>query len=478
MYESTRKKNNLGFLTSLMASGVVALSLTAYPLLGTPGPECATLYAFLFSPILLFIGNAIGSQRDDRGFGLDFRKLLLHLTSILVPLLAITSINAIWTFSCADNRGIIPILLLGIPPLLFSGTAGLFIGRIVGSKWPSVILSAFFYGGYLLSLALLWWSHPTFYFLSHFSGIISGDMLHGFQLSPGFWAYRLSTLIMAAGLGLAGFLFFPNVERKGLVSRAGINAWIFLLSITLFGTGVGASIRAANDIAPSRFKLKNTYSYISDAGSVLIHANPNLTSKHEVDAVAREANLWMKRIETRTGIISARPIHIYLHPNSAEQYRFTGARHVHFAFPSKRTVHVVGSDTPHPTLGHELAHVVLGQLAHTFWGTPGKWGMPNVGLTEALATALTQELNVLDDLSVEEQAAALLVQPSSGLSREAKDGRIEKIFSSLPWRNWETSPKHAYTLGAPISFISSHLNKNRSIQNSGNIWPGRKIWVI
>lgn len=474
MFVSNEKKTGFGFFYSLVASSIFALILTRYPLLGTPGAECATLYAFVFAPILLFIGNAIGCSRDDRGFGLDLRKLLLHLTSILVPLMAIVSINAVWTTTCTDNRGIIPILILALPPLLFGGVSGLFFGRIIGAKWPAIILSAAIYGGYMMSIALLWWSHPTFYFLSHFSGMLSGDLLQGFQMSPGIWAYRLSTLVMGTGLSLSGFLFFPNVERKGLVSRSGINGWIFLLALTLFGTGVGTSIRAANEIAPSRFQLKKTYAYTISENNILVHANPNFTSKSEVLDTHREAALWVKRIQNRTGLKPNAPIHVWLHPSKQELARFTGAKHVHFALPSKRTIHIVGSEIPHRTLGHELAHVILGQMAPTFWGTPGKWGLPNLGLTEALATALTQELNVLDGLSIEEQAGALLGQfvaggnPSNSTDPHFReDGPLSAIFSSLPWRNWETHPKTSYTLGA--AFILNLLASKPQTEHP-NLW--------
>jgi tetratricopeptide (TPR) repeat protein len=127
-----------------------------------------------------------------------------------------------------------------------------------------------------------------------------------------------------------------------------------------------------------------------------------------VDALLAEGTLWLERLRLRLGPLSDDEIHIWAHHDREAMARHTGAVHVDFALPWRRELHIGSTAVPHRTLGHELAHVVLGERSDTFLRVPSRFiVLHNAAVTEGMAMALTPELAVDQGLTLREQAAAM-----------------------------------------------------------------------
>jgi hypothetical protein len=160
----------------------------------------------------------------------------------------------------------------------------------------------------------------------------------------------------------------------------------------------------------------------------------------------------MSRLEKRMGAKPEDDIVIFLHADNATMGRWTGAENVHFALPGRSELHVSGAEVPHDTLGHELAHVLGRQIAGGLLGVPTQMVfLPNAGIIEGLAMAVTPELEVHGGLTLREKAAAM---QQAELAPDVEDlfGEWLSFF-----RFWRHPPGNAYvTAGAVVEALIAH----------------------
>jgi hypothetical protein len=86
-------------------------------------------------------------------------------------------------------------------------------------------------------------------------------------------------------------------------------------------------------------------------------------------------------------------IHAFYFATAERKARLMGARHVEMAKPWLRQIYVTHEAFPHPSLRHEIAHVVAGRFGDPWFGVAARRvvGLPvlvNPGLIEGLAVAL------------------------------------------------------------------------------------------
>jgi hypothetical protein len=86
-------------------------------------------------------------------------------------------------------------------------------------------------------------------------------------------------------------------------------------------------------------------------------------------------------------------IHAFYFATADRKARLMGARHVEMAKPWLRQIYVTHEAFPHPSLRHEIAHVVAGRFGDPWFGVAARRvaGLPvlvNPGLIEGLAVAL------------------------------------------------------------------------------------------
>ncbi len=437
---------SLGSVVGVVVVVIAALVCGRVPLVSNPGPESGMVLAVVGGVVLSLWSAGRGARRLRLGFLGDFSAgvgvgaVYLALFSIVV------AIGSFVTPSCSANAGWLPFLIVSVPVLLLQCALGACVGRLVGRRSlavSAVILVEIFAA---LSIAVDVLSEPGFRTASHLFVVLSGDLLAGASLSMPAIGFRCVTLLWALELVVLGAAWWPVQKSRGLVSGAAsdtLGLWVTAAVVSVVCVVGHGQARAA--LIPGREALEEAYSLVKRRGSLIVHADPLVTSPREVDAILAEGALWFSRLEQRLGPLATDDIHIWAHHNREAMAAATGAVHVDFALPWRRELHIGSTAVPHRSLGHELAHVVLGDRSDTMLRVPSRFiVLHNAAVTEGMAMALTPELAVDQGLTLREQAAAMRV---SGLSPE-----LSRLFSMS--RFFGEEPGRAYVAaGAFIEAI-------------------------
>lgn len=425
-------------------------------LLSNPGPEAGMVLAVVGGVALALAGAVLGARRQRGGFVADWRAcLMVGAVSFAVFWIA-TAIGAAVSPSCSDSVGRLPMAIMALPVLALQAAVGPLIGRLIGRArrafFVCLVLELVVAG----SIGVALWNEPGFRVASHFFVVISTDLLAGASMPEAATGFRLATLMLAITIALVGSAMWPAEKTRGLVSGAASDsARVWALAVVVGIAFVVAHNQASEALMPGRDAMDEAYSIHKRRGNLVVHADPLRTTPREVDGVLAEGALWQERLAARLGPISADDIHIWVHPDRAQMARYTGAVHVDFAMPWRRELHISGTGVPHRSLGHELAHVVVGERSNTFLRVPSRFMvMHNAAVTEGVAMALTPELVVNEGLTLREQAAAMR------RTKQAPD--LHRLFSFMSFFGEE--PGRAYVAaGALIESI---------VAESGDDGPG------
>jgi len=438
----------------ILSTIILFLLVHSSTLLGSLSAEAALLFTAFLAPLSFMAGVFRGAKHNAKGFLTDFVKEGIYLLIAFLIFIIAAFFNSFRFESCASDKGLFPFLILSTPVLLLNLIIGIWVGRIIKKPKLALIVSVFLIFIYFIFQGIWWWNFPSLRFFNHNFTIIVGDLLTGQSLNPAIVAYRFSTFLYALTFFMFGLSYF----------KSGIFVIIFAVLI---------QIESSHLISPDRAFLENQYSLIKKSGFLILHADPTQITSNQAEAMLAEGNLWLERLYARSQIAPNANIHIWLHANMEIQEQHTGAKNVHFTLPSHREIHISNVIIPHPTLGHELAHVLLGQISTTFFGVIGAhYVFPNNGLNEGLAVFLTPELMIMDDLSLMEQAAAIY---RLGYLQD-----FEALFSIKPWKFWSESSQRAYVMaGAFLEFLFQNQTSNpteekkliQTLAASGKILP-------
>lgn len=399
---------SIASIAAVVVTLAAAVACAAFsPLTGTPGPEAAHVLSVVGGIGMLLSGAARGGYKLKRGFGGDLAIQAIPLVLSFAGFCLII-FGSSWSHeSCAPGRGYAPLFVLALPVLFLCATTGLFLGRAFGRPSVSVVATIIIIFGYAFWIAAEVWLAPSFRFLTHFAVAIDGDLLRGRDLSATVMTFRAATLLFGIAVTFLGFAAYPRSTSGGLSSRGKQNPWMILAAITL-ASAAATHFMVLRNIGADRAALDAKYTLVRTAANLKVVADPSRTNQREIDAILGEASLWAKRINARLGLTPSEEITIFLHHDYDELSKWTGAENVHFALPWKREIHIARPSIPHPTLGHELAHVLAAEWSDDLFEVPSRMFIfINSGVVEGLAMAATPELKLTDSLTLKEQAAAL-----------------------------------------------------------------------
>jgi tetratricopeptide (TPR) repeat protein len=297
-------------------------------------------------------------------------------------------------------------------------------GAVLGGVWGA--LAALFASrfrwqrvcGVLLALAApigciaigFWrfYTSPMVFGFDPFVGYFAGP-LYDTVVDPGvrLISYRLGSLasllfVFAAAFHVRtvelGRFRFVWRGRPGLVAVAALALGVSL-AITIGGAGLGhwstaSSIREALGRELVRGRCEVVYS----AG----------VPKADAERVARECGGHLPEVERYLGAKGPERVTVYLFASDAEKGALMGATHTYIAKPWRAEVYVQAAGFPHPTLGHELAHVVSGSFGAGPFHVAGPFGgwVPDPGRIEGIAVAASPGED--DDFTLSEWSKALL----------------------------------------------------------------------
>lgn len=376
------------------------------PLLGSLGFESANLFVTLFGP-LYCLAAALNKKLVQNSFNRTFLRESLWLCAHLTVYGGLLCINGFYKTSCSNGAGLASFLLIGVPPLLLAISIGTLVSALIRSTAMKLVVVILGFATYASWIAFSWWLEPSFRFLTHLSFIMSSDLLAGDSLNPGVVGFRCATILIALAIILFGSSFLSAAELK-VFSKKTSRPFMGLAIIALtLAAACAVHYYSQKSLGYDHNDLVSHYQLLAHKNDIRIFAHPDKVRIQEAKAMLDEALLFQARIAARLGSISDQPITIWLHASNQDKFLYTGANNVHFALPKHREIHISGLDIPHDVLGHELAHIYVGEYSQSLLGTPGSLLIPNLALTEGLAMFLSKELTLDNDLTMLEQAQAL-----------------------------------------------------------------------
>ncbi|MBF5044924.1 hypothetical protein FGE12_21160 [Aggregicoccus sp. 17bor-14] len=439
-------------LVLLLAGGGSAL--VALPLFGVPGFELGLALSLGVGLLGGGVGIAAafqerrliqgrdprpkGALREDGAVGSAWvaacSAMVLN-TAVLVPPLVTSVLFALLSTACS------PFALLGFYPLLtlpsaaLAAAAGVFCGFWARGAGRALGLYALLVA---LSLVLTVWplvAGPQVYAYNHFLGFLPGPLYdEALQLTAGMLWFRLQTLLLAALLWLLAAFFLDM--REGRLRRPHVRPGAFvLLGLVAFG------VAALEERAPS-LGTRMTEGYLAErlGGERLTPhfriVYPRGKDKLSVDRLARDLEFRHTQLAQYLGVAPVGRITVWVYRSDEEKRQLVGAGRTQFAKPWRQELHVGDRPFPHPTLKHELAHVMAAPAGSGPFKVAavagGLW--PLMGIIEGLAVSADDP--VQGGLTLHEWAAGMRKQ---GLAPDLRTILGPKGF-------YQAAPARAYTL--------------------------------
>jgi tetratricopeptide (TPR) repeat protein len=252
------------------------------------------------------------------------------------------------------------------------------------------------------------YTSPMVFGFDPFVGYFAGP-LYDTVVDPGtrLLSYRLGSLAsLLSVFALAFHLERREVGRFRLVwrGRPGVVAAAALafgvsVAITLGGATLGHWSTASS--------IEQTLGRSLEQGRCRV-VYSSAISRPDAERVARECVGHLREVETYLGARGPEHVTVYLFASDGEKGALMGASRTYIAKPWRAEVYVQAAGFPHPTLGHELAHVVSGSFGAGPFHVAGPLGglIPDPGRIEGIAVAASPGED--DDFTLLEWSKALL----------------------------------------------------------------------
>ena len=403
---------------ALLVSATVLAAIGFVPQFGGPGYESA-LAGGLVLPTLAAMATALlVSSRthhsiltthhcfDALGRGVTLGSVLALLGA------AIATLHGLRTGFCDAPLGYELWVTGPGPGAVMGGAWGAGAGLLAlrwrrGRLWSALLALA----GPLGGVAIGFWrfyTSPMVFGFDPFVGYFAGP-LYDTIVDPGvrLLSYRVGSLASLLAVAvLAWHLELDEASRFRLIWRgrpgvvaAGTLALGMSLAVTLCGARLG--------------HWSTTQSIEDGLGRTLTAGRCQVVYSSgvpRVDAqrVGDECVGHLPEVEAYLGARGPERVMVFLFASDAEKGAYMGATHTYIAKPWRGEVYVQAAGFPHPTLGHELAHVVSGSFGVGPFRVAGPLGglIPDPGRIEGIAVAASPGED--DDFTLLEWSKALL----------------------------------------------------------------------
>ena len=402
---------------ALLVAAVLEATVGFVPQFGGPGYESA-LAGGLVLPSVAAIATALLVSRsklttdwqltafDALGRGVALGAVLALLGA------AIATLHGLRTGFCDAPLGYELWLTGPGPGAVLGGAwgagAGLWAKRFRRVRLVSVLAAL---AGPVGGIAIGFWrfyTSPMVFGFDPFVGYFAGP-LYDTVVDPGvrLLSYRVGSLAsLLCACVLAWHLEPAEKGRLRLIWRgrpgvvlAGLCAFGLSVAITLDGAHLGHwSTTSSIEAGLGRSLTIGRCNVVYSAG----------VTKPDAERVARECTGHLPEIEAYLGARGPEHVKVFLFASDAEKGAYMGATHTYIAKPWRGEVYVQAAGFPHPTLGHELAHVVSGGFGSGPFRVAGPLGglIPDPGRIEGIAVAASPGED--DDFTLFEWSKALL----------------------------------------------------------------------
>lgn len=332
--------------------------------------------------------------------------------------LAVLLLHALRTGLCDPGMETLQFLLgPGVGSVLGGGwgsLVGLGLGvvsqkraRRVG-RWVVVVLVV---SGPLASIALgvvRFYTSPMVYAFDPFVGYFAGSIYDtAFDPTGRLCTYRAGTLGLLLAAWALSRLVVPY-PKGGLCFCSPVRAPELVL--VALGLGVAGAVAVGAERLghrSSRSGIERTLGHHVRRGRCDVVYGNGATGASAA-LLAQDCDGWLRLLERRWGAGGPPTVTVLVFDGAAQKERLMGAGRTQIAKPWRREIYLNDAQYPQGVLGHELAHLVVGEKTPGPFRTAGKLGgwLPNPGLIEGVAVALAPDED--DDLTPAEWSRALL----------------------------------------------------------------------
>lgn len=445
----------------LVVVGLVALggsALVFLPLFGLPGFELSLAISIAVGILGGGVGiAAAGLERrilrgeeprlkdlprpasPSQAVALALGTALLLNIAVLVPPFLSSTLFALFSTECDPFElvGFYPLLTL--PSAVLASTAGVLCGFWARKPGRAVLAYA---GLILLSGVHTAWpivTGPQVYAFNHFLGHLPGPLYdEALAVTSRIGWFRLETLLLA---GLIALLTTVGLDlREGRLSRPQLSVEAWVLLVLLVG-GVALLEAKAPELG-----LRMTHEFLAsqlggtrDTQHFRLHYARGL-EREEVERTVRDLEFRYQQLSTFLGGAPSERIQVYLYRTDEEKQALVGAGRTQFAKPWLAELHINDRPFPHPSLHHELAHVMAAPAGSGPFRVTTRFGLwPLMGVIEGFAVAADNP--VQGDLTLHEWAA--------GMRRQKLAPDMRRLMGTEGF--YQSAPARAYTVAG--SFI-------------------------
>jgi hypothetical protein len=398
---------------ALSSAFTLALALCAVPLLGIQGAESALVLGVVLPPMAAYVA-AVQTQRLRAEAGAELSTLFGRVLGgagllWLVPVLVL-GLDALRVRNCSPREGLLFMLLgpgFAIALAALSGSAIGLVGRRPRRALP--LLAAGIPLASMLAAIVRFYTGPSIFAYGHFYGFFPGTLYdENIGLTLPFLWLRVATSIWILALCLtivscsdAHDLHLRARPRPGRALGAVAAALCIALGLLaqwhsdeLGHTSSSASVRQAlgGELLSRRCRL----------------FFPREWARKDRARLADDCDFRVEQAEAWFATEQPVPVDVYLFRSPQEKYALMGAEGTNIAKPWRNEVYISDLGWPNPVLGHEVAHVVAGNVGRGPFrisgGFAGLW--PNPALIEGVATAVAWQAQ--SGLTPHEWAHAML----------------------------------------------------------------------
>jgi tetratricopeptide (TPR) repeat protein len=422
-------------LTFRLSAGFAALFgvvLAFIPLLAVHGVESALALGLLLPPWVAATGASYTEQhRGTRGIDLMLRAVGagLLIWAIPVVLLALSSLRI---RQCAPGEGLAFMVLGPAIGCALAACAGVWVAALANRpRWSPWIAAAVPLGAALLGL-WAFYATPTVYvfgaFAGYFPGAIYDDLV---QIPTRYFTYRATILVALLALIVAfDALWEPAAGTLDVRGRGRRYLGAVLVSAGALGV-VAASYSQGDHLGHwvSKAYLVERLGK-TETGTHCVAHMPRETAPEDAKRLLDDCDFHVARTRRLVGLSSAEPVTAYFFRNQNEKKDLIGVGRTLIAKPWRREVYLQAGGWPHPVLGHEITHAVLGEAGRGPFSVAATLGglVPNPGIVEGAAVALAWD--VRDDLDPDQWSRIMMDREEL----PAASAFMSVRFSALPAR--------------------------------------------
>ncbi len=316
---------------------------------------------------------------------------------------AIAAVHGIWTPTCDWSFGLYSLAIMPLTSAALGGATGYALGIAAGvraaprhwwiphrSTWLAV---AFPVVG--LAVLGLWrfYSEPPVFIYNPLIGYFPGNMYdEDIALgAPAVWS-RLESIAVVVTIAAAVASQLDTATRRMRWKPGTTRRTWCARAVAVAAAGAAIALRSQ----------AGALGYAVDAVDIQVQLGGRLDTPHftifyadtpeirsEIELIGRDHELRYHQVADQIQSGPAGKLTSYYFASPQQKARWFGAKRVEMAKPWRREIYLDHRPFPHPSLRHEIAHVVAGAFGDRVFGVAAKHGVLfNPGLIEGLAVAL------------------------------------------------------------------------------------------